>query len=100
MAGLTQTEGQVPSLGGLMRYAWIILLCSVLWLITATVRADHESSKQPSLWTPQDEAERLGAMDVPGGMVLVPAGSFLMGSDPRKDRAAGPLRLVSHEFQA
>ncbi|MBL8073004.1 MAG: formylglycine-generating enzyme family protein [Nitrospira sp.] len=97
MAGLTQTEGQVPSLGGLMRYAWIILLCSVLWLITATVRADHESSKQPSLWTPQDEAERLGAMDVPGGMVLVPAGSFLMGSDPRKDRAAGPQEQPQHQ---
>ena len=59
--------------------------------------ANHESSKQPSLWTPQDEAERLGAMEVPGGMVLVPAGSFLMGSDPRKDRAAGPQEQPQHE---
>ncbi|HRI39976.1 MAG TPA: formylglycine-generating enzyme family protein, partial [Nitrospira sp.] len=32
-----------------------------------------------------------------GGMVLVPAGSFLMGSDPRKDRAAGPQEQPQHE---
>jgi iron(II)-dependent oxidoreductase len=36
-------------------------------------------------------------MEVPGGMVLVPAGSFLMGSDPRKDRAAGPQEQPQHE---
>jgi len=59
-------------------------------LVAASALADHESSKQPPLWTPLDEAERLATMEVPGGMVLVPAGSFLMGSDPEKDRAAGP----------
>ena len=41
-------------------------------------------------WTPQAEAERLAALDVPEGAVTVPAGWFLMGSDPRIDRDAGP----------
>jgi iron(II)-dependent oxidoreductase len=64
--------------------------------MAASSLADHESSKQPPLWTPLDEAERLAAMDVPGGMVLIPAGTFLMGSDPRKDRAAGPQEFPQH----
>ena len=97
MVGLRQIEGQVPSLVSLMRYPWVIVLCSLLGLMATPALADHESSKQPSLWTPQDEAERLGAMEVPGGMVLVPAGSFLMGSDPRKDRAAGPQEQPQHQ---
>ncbi len=97
MFGLRQVEGQVPSLVGLMRCGSLIVLCGLLWLIPASARADHESSKQPPLWTPQDEAERLGALEVPGGMVLVPAGSFLMGSDPRKDRAAGPQEQPQHQ---
>ncbi|HEY6973817.1 MAG TPA: formylglycine-generating enzyme family protein [Nitrospiraceae bacterium] len=58
--------------------------------------ANHESSKQPPLWTPLDEAERLAMIDVPGGMVRVPAGDFLMGSDPRKDHAAGPQEVPQH----
>lgn len=63
----------------------------MMWAMMAPIAlADHESSKQPALWTPLDEAERLATMDVPGGMVQVPAGPFLMGSDPQKDRAAGP----------
>lgn len=64
------------------------LLVSLLMATSAL--ADHESSKQPPLWTALDEAERLAAIEIPGGMVVVPAGSFLMGSDPQKDRAAGP----------
>jgi len=80
-----------------MRYAWMIVLCGLLWLIAVPARADHESSVQPPLWAPRDEAERLGAMEVPGGMILVPAGSFLMGSDPRKDRAAGPQEQPQHQ---
>lgn len=92
-----QVEGAVASLVGLMRCIWIIVVCGLLSLIGVPARADHESSKQPQLWTPHDEAERLGAMEVPGGMVLVPAGSFLMGSDPRKDRAAGPQEQPQHE---
>lgn len=62
----------------------------VFLLMATSALADHESSKQPPLWTALDEAERLAAIEIPGGMIVVPAGSFLMGSDPRKDRAAGP----------
>jgi|CXWL01.1.fsa_nt_gi iron(II)-dependent oxidoreductase len=97
MFGLSQVEGQVPSLVGLRQYSWIVVLCSLLGHMAAPAWADHESSKQPPLWTPQDEAERLGAMEVPSGMTLVPAGSFLMGSDPRKDRAAGPQEQPQHQ---
>lgn len=80
-----------------MRCVCIIVVCGLLSLIGVPVRADHESSKQPQLWTPHDEAERLGAMEVPGGMVLVPAGSFLMGSDPRK--TVPPARRNSHSMR-
>ena len=70
-----------------------MLLCAQLGLSYA----NHESSKQPPLWTPLDEPERFAAMDTPGGMVTVPAGSFLMGSDLKVDRAAGPQELPQHE---
>ena len=79
-----------------MRRVSVIALCGLVWLIAASARADHESSNQPPLWTPLDDAERLAVMEVPEGMVLVPAGSFLMGSDPQKDRAAGPQELPQH----
>lgn len=64
-----------------------LVACS---LMAASALADHESSKQPPLWTPLDDAERMAAMEIPGGMAVVPGGSFLMGSDPQKDRAAWP----------
>lgn len=51
--------------------------------------ANHESPH----WRPTDgdaEAARLAALPVPDGMVPVPAGWFLMGSDPGLDRVAGP----------
>ncbi|MDH4098241.1 MAG: formylglycine-generating enzyme family protein [Nitrospira sp.] len=73
--------------GTIVRGVVGLLACCVM---ATSALADHESSKQPPLWTPLDEAERLAVMEVPGGMVLVPSGSFLMGSDPKKDRAAGP----------
>ena len=71
----------------------------VLWwgCLPSRALADHESSNQPPIWTSLDEAERLAMMTVPSGMVLVPAGPFLMGSDPRKDRAAGPQEFPQHE---
>ncbi len=67
--------------------------CLVAWSVA---HANHESSKQPPLWTPLDGPERLAAMDTPGGMVSVPAGWFLMGSDLKVDRAAGPQELPQH----
>ena len=58
-----------------------LLVCSVM---TASALADHESSKQPPLWTPPDDAERMAAMDVPGRMAVVPSESFFLESDPQK----------------
>lgn len=70
----------------------------LMWgLMVPLVLADHDLSKQPPLWTPLDEAERLAIIEVPGGMVFVPAGPFLMGSDPQKDRAAGPQELPQRQ---
>lgn len=66
-----------------------LILASMLCAVTSGF-ADHEEPKQPPLWTPLDEAERLAGIEVPGGMVAVPGGWFLMGSDPKLDRAAGP----------
>jgi len=59
-------------------------------------RATHESSAQPPLWTSLEDVERMATIEVPGGMVAVPAGEFLMGSDPQKDRAAGPQEFPQH----
>lgn len=67
--------------------------CLIAWSVA---HANHESSKQPPLWTPLDGPERFAAMDTPGGMVTVPAGWFLMGSDLKVDRAAGPQELPQH----
>jgi iron(II)-dependent oxidoreductase len=51
--------------------------------------ADHEKVlREP--WAPLLEAERLAVMEAPEGMVTIPAGRFLMGSDPRRDPDAGP----------
>ena len=72
------------------------VLFGVCLLTGQPVEANHESSKQPPLWTPLDGAERLAAMDTPQGMVTVPAGVFLMGSDVKVDRAAGPQELPQH----
>jgi iron(II)-dependent oxidoreductase len=52
-------------------------------------RADHDQPK----WRPTGEAveaKRLAGLPVPDGMVRIPPGWFLMGSDPQKDPDAGP----------
>ncbi|MGE0468127.1 MAG: formylglycine-generating enzyme family protein [Nitrospira sp.] len=71
----------------------VFQMCAMAMLCVGRSLADHESSMQPPLWTPLDEPERLAVLEVPSGMVVVPAGEFLMGSDPHKDRAAGPQEL-------
>ena len=63
----------------------------------APSHADHELPKPPPLWSPLDEPERLALIEVPNGMADVPAGPFLMGSDPKFDRAAGPQELPQHQ---
>jgi formylglycine-generating enzyme required for sulfatase activity len=74
-----------------------VVLFAVISIWGWPAEANHESSKQPPLWTPLDEAERLATIEVPGGMVTVPAGWFLMGSDPNRDRAAGPQEQPQHQ---
>ena len=54
--------------------------------------ADHLTPKHDP-WAQPWELERLALLDVPEGMVPVPGGAFLMGSDPKVDRAAGPQEL-------
>ena len=83
------------------RRLWGITLSLALCLVPLALSphialANHESSAQPPLWTPLDDVERMATIEVPGGMVTVPAGEFLMGSDPRKDRAAGPQEFPQH----
>jgi iron(II)-dependent oxidoreductase len=74
-----------------LRTPAFILVCLVtLVCAVAPAKADHESPKQPPPWSPLDEAERLAILEAPSGMVSVPVGWFLMGSDAKLDRAAGP----------
>ncbi|HXF93036.1 MAG TPA: formylglycine-generating enzyme family protein [Nitrospiraceae bacterium] len=80
---MTWTDGTVRTLCCLLAFCFVLL-------IPSPNMADHDRPKRPPLWTPLFEAERLAAMDVPDEMVIVPAGWFLMGSDPKVDRAAGP----------
>lgn len=65
------------------------VLAVVVLSITGPACADHDKLAR-DLWAPQIEAQRLALLDVPEGMVHVPAGWFLMGSDPKVDPDAGP----------
>ena len=73
------------------------IAAGVVFGSVAPSHADHELPKPPPLWSPLDDIERLALIEVPDGMVPVPAGSFLMGSDPKFDRAAGPQELPQHQ---
>ena len=61
-------------------------------VFSTAVHADHLTPKHDP-WAQPWELERLALLDVPEDMVLVPEGLFLMGSDPKVDRAAGPQEL-------
>jgi iron(II)-dependent oxidoreductase len=61
----------------------------IVFAMCGTAHADHERAL-PAPWSPQFETERLAEMETPDGMVTIPAGWFLMGSDPYVDRDAGP----------
>ena len=76
--------------------AYCLVPLASTFLTWGLAHANHESSKQPPLWTPLDGAERLAAMDTPAGMVPVAAGWFLMGSDSQLDRASGPQEFPQH----
>ncbi len=78
--------------------AWVAGLAMGLILgVVAPGYADHDLPKPPPLWFPLDEAERLALTEVPGGMIPISEGTFLMGSDPRMDRAAGPQEQPQRE---
>jgi hypothetical protein len=64
-------------------------------LAVSAAHADHERAVRAP-WSPQFEAERLAVMDGPDGMVTIPAGWFLMGSNPYVDRDAGPQEQPQH----
>lgn len=70
------------------------LACGVVSLACSLIAApflyaDHDVPK----WRPAGEAaeaKRLAGFPVPDGTVRIPAGWFLMGSDPKADEDAGP----------
>lgn len=66
-----------------------IVCCALVWMPVVPARANHETPKHDP-WGAPWELERLLLIEVPEGMARVPAGWFLMGSDPHLDRAAGP----------
>ncbi len=76
--------------GRVRRGRWAAILALLVAVGGASLsRADHDLPR----WRPTDgdaEALRLASLPVSDGMVSIPAGWFLMGSDPGVDRVAGP----------
>ena len=65
------------------------VLAATVLSIVGPAHAEHDKPAR-DLRAPQIEAQRLALLEVPEGMVYVPAGWFLMGSDPKVDPDAGP----------
>ncbi len=84
-------EEQRITTGVARRIGLVLATGLVTWGFQSStaVQADHLSPKHDP-WTQPWELERLALLDVPEGMVPVPGGPFLGGSDPKVDRAAGP----------
>ena len=68
---------------------WPVIIVGILIVIAVDAHGNHEESVRAP-WSSQVNAERLALMDAPEGMVAIPAGWFVMGSDPSVDRDAGP----------
>ena len=68
---------------------WPVIIVGILIVIAVDAHGNHEESVRAP-WSSQINAERLALMDAPEGMVAIPAGWFVMGSDPSVDRDAGP----------
>lgn len=84
----------IPARGFRITASGLVPLAACL-AVFGVARADHLEPKHAP-WDPQVEAERLAASDVPEGMVRVPTGWFLMGSDPDRDIDAGPQEQPQH----
>jgi formylglycine-generating enzyme required for sulfatase activity len=66
-------------------------------LAAAAASADHDRVAPQPGW--EEQARKLAAIEVPEGMVPVPGGAFLMGSDPHVDVDAGPQEQPQRQVQ-
>lgn len=48
-------------------FSCVIVGCALAGTFAPTARANHESAKQPPLWTPVDEVEQMATLEAPGG---------------------------------
>jgi iron(II)-dependent oxidoreductase len=76
------------------RYATVLL---VALGIASEAVADHDLVVPQPGW--EEQARTLAAIEVPEGMVSVPGGAFLMGSDPHVDVDAGPQEQPQRQVQ-
>ena len=84
----------------------LICLLILLMFVLSGCGGDEKIPVEEEVLEPTDEMEILeelpkeeeNTIDIPEGMVFVPAGDFLMGSDPDKDPMADPLdELPQHK---